>query len=214
MALYGYTPPPPLPTPLPPPTSIQTPVSAAQVVVPPIPNITCSDFRNAALPSTQYCSNLATYLGMPALMGLCETPEPRAAWTDLVMASINLEKAIDISFAVKTGLTKMKDTKLQSTMSGFLTNAYYSIYYAWMYLCQASKSDANLSGLINNFNIALTAIQNLIAKLNTIKTTGTSSKSSTSITDLSNFANIYIYAFEGVISSLSKGLSSTFNLAY
>jgi len=76
-----------------------------------------------------------------------------------------------------------------------------------MYLCIASgnNSSMELAKVISEANQTISAIQKLIAELHTVPE---------NLIDLNNFASIYIYGFQGVISHLSDAILNVFQQKY
>lgn len=163
---------------------------------------TCQEFAQHG--KQNLCSMLSDKLNLP-LNNACSLPEPRAAWTDLVNASSYLEDAIVLPFRVLYGIQQMPVTSVKMSMLTSLNNAYYKIYYAWMYICIASGNNPQinhqLTPVISDASLAMTAIQKLSATLQTVPE---------NITDLNNFASTYIYGFQGVISYLSDSILRAF----
>lgn len=169
---------------------------------------TCSQFTSGS--KVDYCSELNKKLGLN-ISSICSKtgPEPRATWTDLIMSSISLEKAIDIAFInayPPTGYTQMDPMTLKNTMLGYLVSAYYSLYYSWMYLCQASKVNSSIStALIPQFMLGLEAMYSLISNLSVV---------SPNYISLNAFSSVYIYGFEAIISKLSQLVTSFFHVTF
>lgn len=163
---------------------------------------TCQDFAQNG--KQNLCSMLSSKLGLP-LDNICSLPEPRAAWTDLVNASSYLEDAIVLPFRVLYGIQQMPLATVKMSMLASLNNAYYKIYYAWMYLCIASGNNLQinhqLTPVISDASLAMAAIQKLSSTLQSVPE---------NITDLNNFAATYIYGFQGVISHLSDSILNAF----
>ena len=160
---------------------------------------TCAQFSAAG--KSNLCAMLSSKLGLP-LNNICELPEPRAAWTDLVNASTYLEDAIVLPFRALYGIQPDTATNVKNYMIQSLHNAYYKMYYAWMYMCIASGNTPNLQKIIKDLELALSGINKLVAEVQSLPL---------DLATLNNFAATYIYGFQGVISYLSNSIVNSFS---
>lgn len=153
---------------------------------------TCNEFAQTGANFPQLMT--MEYNIPPFLVG---HPEPRAAWTDLLNASIALEKAIQTAFRVKYGIvTNMTPTALKEYVSKKIIDAQHQIYYAWMYLCIASgkMTNGNINVIINDANIVLSAMSKMVTQAQNLPE---------DVHTIFTFTAANVYGFQGVIGNLS-----------